>query len=206
MMMRFLFVILSFLSIHTLVYGQKTEQEIIEKINSEAMKLASMQCEFVQTKKVVLLNDRMVSKGKMFYKQSNKLRWEYTTPYTYVFVLNGSKISFGKNQQDVIDVNQSRVFKEIASIMMNSVVGKCLSDKKSFKTTIKVSNSEYIATLIPRTKEIKRLFNTIILHFDKQQSFVVRVELIEKNGDVTTIDLKNIKKNNPVNDQVFSIH
>lgn len=206
MMMRFLFVILSFLSIHTLVYGQKTEQEIIEKINSEAMKLASMQCEFVQTKKVVLLNDRMVSKGKMFYKQSNKLRWEYTTPYTYVFVLNGSKISFGKNQQDVIDVNQSRVFKEIASIMMNSVVGKCLSDKKSFKTTIKVSNSEYIATLTPRTKEIKRLFNTIILHFDKQQSFVVRVELIEKNGDVTTIDLKNIKKNNPVNDQVFSIH
>lgn len=206
MMMRFLFVILSFLSINTLVYGQKTEQEIIEKINSEAMKLASMQCEFVQTKKVVLLNDRMVSKGKMFYKQSNKLRWEYTTPYTYVFVLNGSKISFGKNQQDVIDVNQSRVFKEIASIMMNSVVGKCLSDKKSFKTTIKVSNSEYIATLIPRTKEIKRLFNTIILHFDKQQSFVVRVELIEKNGDVTTIDLKNIKKNNPVNDQVFSIH
>ena len=204
--MRFLFVILSFLSINTLVYGQKTEQEIIEKINSEAMKLASMQCEFVQTKKVVLLNDRMVSKGKMFYKQSNKLRWEYTTPYTYVFVLNGSKISFGKNQQDVIDVNQSRVFKEIASIMMNSVVGKCLSDKKSFKTTIKVSNSEYIATLIPRTKEIKRLFNTIILHFDKQQSFVVRVELIEKNGDVTTIDLKNIKKNNPVNDQVFSIH
>ena len=204
--MRFLFVILSFLSIHTLVYGQKTEQEIIEKINSEAMKLASMQCEFVQTKKVVLLNDRMVSKGKMFYKQSNKLRWEYTTPYTYVFVLNGSKISFGKNQQDVIDVNQSRVFKEIASIMMNSVVGKCLSDKKSFKTTIKASNSEYIVTLIPRTKEIKRLFNTIILHFDKQQSFVVRVELIEKNGDVTTIDLKNIKKNNPVNDQVFSIH
>lgn len=205
-MMRFLFIILSFLSIHTLVYGQKTEQEIIEKINSEAMKLASMQCEFVQTKKVVLLNDRMVSKGKMFYKQSNKLRWEYTTPYAYVFVLNGSKISFGKNQKEVIDVNQSRVFKEIASIMMNSVVGKCLSDKKSFKTTIKASNSEYIATLIPQTKEIKRLFNTIILHFDKQQSFVVRVELIEKNGDVTTIDLKNIKKNNPVNDQVFSIH
>ena len=205
-MMRFLFIILSFLSIHTLVYGQKTEQEIIEKINSEAMKLASMQCEFVQTKKVVLLNDRMVSKGKMFYKQSNKLRWEYTTPYTYVFVLNGSKISLGKNQKDVIDVNQSKVFKEIASIMMNSVVGKCLSDKKSFKTTIKASNSEYIATLIPRTKEIKHLFNTIILHFDKQQSFVIRIELIEKNGDTTTIDLKNIKKNNPVNDQVFSIH
>jgi len=205
-MMRFLFIILSFLSIHTLVYGQKTEQEIIEKINSEAMKLASMQCEFVQTKKVVLLNDRMVSKGKMFYKQPNKLRWEYTTPYTYVFVLNGSKISLGKNQKDVIDVNQSKVFKEIASIMMNSVVGKCLSDKKSFKTTIKASNSEYIATLIPRTKEIKYLFNTIILHFDKQQSFVIRIELIEKNGDTTTIDLKNIKKNNPVNDQVFSIH
>ena len=204
--MRFLFIILSFLSIHTLVYGQKTEQEIIEKINTEAMKLASMQCEFVQTKKVVLLNDRIVSKGKMFYKQSNKLRWEYTTPYTYVFVLNGSKISHGKNQKDVIDVNQSKVFKEIASIMMNSVVGKCLSDKKSFKTTIKVSNSEYIATLIPRTKEIKHLFNTIILHFDKQKSFVIRVELIEKNGDTTTIDLKNIKKNNPINDQVFSIH
>ena len=70
------------------------EAEIRHQIESAAVSMKTMQCDFVQTKYLRMLNDKMVSTGKMYYQQSDKLRWEYTSPYTYAFVLNGFKGSY----------------------------------------------------------------------------------------------------------------
>lgn len=183
------------------------EAKVKQQINAVASKMKTMQCDFVQTKYLKMLNDKMVSRGKMYYQQSNKLRWEYTSPYTYTFVLNGSKVLISKGKRsDVINVNQSKFFKEIARIMMNSVVGKCLTDSKDFKVSLTGASAEYVATLYPQQKQMKQMFQKIILHFNKQKSTVSKVELIEKKGDRTIIELKNVKSNAPINAKVFGIN
>ncbi len=183
------------------------DAKIIQQINAVASKMRTMQCDFVQTKHMKMLNDKMVSHGKMYYQQSDKLRWEYTSPYTYTFVLNGSKVLLSKGKRnDVINVNQSKFFKEIARIMMNSVVGKCLSDKKDFRTSIATTNSEWIATLVPQRKEMKQMFQRIVLHFNKSRKMVSTVELVEKKGDRTVIQLTNVKTNSSINAKVFSVN
>ena len=91
------------------------------------------------------------------------------------------------------------MFKEIARIMMNSVVGNCLNDKRDFKVALTGSSSEYIATLYPQQKQMKMLFH-------KTRSVVTRVELIEKKGDRTIIELKNIKTNAAINTKVFQVN
>ena len=183
------------------------EAKVKQQINAVASNMKTMQCDFVQTKYLKMLNDKMVSRGKMYYQQSNKLRWEYTSPYTYTFVLNGSKVLISKGKRsDVINVNQSKFFKEIARIMMNSVVGKCLTVSKDFKVSIAGSSAEYVATLYPQQKQMKQMFQKIILHFNKQKSTVSKVELIEKKGDRTIIELKNVKNNVPINAKVFGIN
>ena len=183
------------------------EAKVKQQINAVASKMKTMQCDFVQTKYLKMLNDKMVSRGKMYYQQSNKLRWEYTSPYTYTFVLNGSRVLISKGKRnDVINVNQSKFFKEIARIMMNSVVGKCLTDSKDFKVSLAGSSAEYVATLYPQQKQMKQMFQKIILHFNKQKSTVFKVELIEKKGDRTIIELKNVKNNVPINAKVFGIN
>ena len=193
--------------IPSLCFSQNANQQIIDKINTAASKLTTMQCDFVQTKRVKLLNDRMISKGKMYYSQPNKLRWEYTSPYTYTFILSGNKVTLKKGGKDnVIDVNQNKMFREIVNIMMNSVVGKCLSDRKSFKTMVKDTPSEWVVTLTPQSKELKQMFTKIILHFNKQKSVIVKVEMFEKNGDTTSIVLENIVTNKRINESVYSIH
>lgn len=180
------------------------EAKVKQQINAVASKMKTMQCDFVQTKYLKMLNDKMVSRGKMYYQQSNKLRWEYTYPYTYTFVLNGSRVLISKGKRnDVINVNQSKFFKEIARIMMNSVVGKCLTDGKDFKVSLTGSSAEYVATLYPKQKQMKQMFQKIILHFNKQKSTVFKVELIEKKGDRTIIELKNVKNNVPINAKVL---
>ena len=205
--MRRIILFTTILLVNLMSFAQTNDEQIISRINTAASKMTSMQCDFVQTKNVKLLNDKMVSHGKMYYQQSNKLRWEYTTPYTYTFILNDSKVLFQKNKKnDVIDVNQNKMFKEIVNIMMNSVVGKCLSDKKSFKTTIKETTTEWVVTLVPQAKQMKQMFTKIILHFNMQQAVVVKVEMYEKNGDTTVIALSDIKKNQKINEKLFSVN
>jgi outer membrane lipoprotein carrier protein len=179
----------------TSLYSQGfSEAKVKQEINNAAAKLMSLQCDFVQTKYLKMLNDKMISNGKMYYLQSNKLRWEYTSPYHYTFILNDNKVLLkNDNRNDVIDVQQNKLFKEIARIMMNSVVGKSLSDERDFKSKISSSGSEWIATLTPVRKEMKQMFKEIYLYFNKTSYMVSKVTLIEKNGDKTVIELKNVK-------------
>lgn len=184
----------------------QSEAQIRQQINQAASQMKSMQCDFVQTKHLKMLNDKMVAKGKMYYRQGNQLRWEYVTPYAYTFILNNNKVLLKNSQRnDVIDVNQNKVFKEIARIMMNSVVGKCLADEKDFKTQISTEGQEWVARLQPLRKDMKQMFQQIILHFDRKQSVVSVVELMEKNGDRTVIELKDIHKNEPISSDLFTV-
>lgn len=206
-MKRLLIFMLSLCLVSASAVAQRINEAAVKsQINAAAAKLRTMQCDFVQTKHMRMLNDKMVSRGRMYYVQPNKLRWEYTSPYTYTFVLNNSQVmmSRGKKNQ-VIDVNQSKVFKEITRIMMNSVVGKCLNDGKDFKTTIAGTSTEWIATLVPLKKNMKQMFQTIKIHFNKRRSMVSVVELLEKNGDRTVIELRNVRSNQSINGNLFTI-
>jgi len=186
--------------------AQQGDAQIRQKISQAAATMKTMQCDFVQTKHLKMLNEEMVSKGRMYYQQSHCLRWEYTSPYTYTFIINHDKVLL-KNQQrhDVIDVNQNKFFKEIANIMMNSVVGNCLNDDKSFKSSISVSGQKWVATLSPQRRDMKQMFREIILHFSQREAMVTQVELIEKNGDKTTIELKNMRTNETISPDMFTV-
>lgn len=205
-MKKTIFVLFLFLSAHLAMMAQQNETQIRQKISQAASAMKTMQCDFVQTKHLKMLNDDMISKGKMYYQQSNRLRWEYTAPYTYTFILSNDKVLLkNKQRNDVIDVNQNKLFKEIARLMMNSVVGNCLSDEKSFKSTISIVGGEWVATLLPQRKDMKQMFQKMVLHFNQKQAIVTQVELIEKNGDRTVIELKNIKTNETINANMFTI-
>jgi len=185
---------------------QTNEAEVKQKINEVASKMKTMECDFVQTKHLKMLSEKMVSRGKMYYRQPDMLRWEYQSPYSYVFILNGSKVLLKNSRRsDVVDVNRNKVFKEIARIMMNSVVGKSLTDEKDFKVSMSTTAGEWIATLLPQRKDMKQMFQKIVLHFNKQRAMVSTVELIEKKGDRTVIELKNVKSNEPLQKNLFAV-
>lgn len=182
------------------------EAAVKRQIAQAAAKVRTLQCDFVQTKYVKMLNDKMVASGKMYYQKSDCLRWQYTAPYSYTFIINGPRVNIRRGQRsDIINVNQSKMFKEIARIMMNSVVGKNLNDSKDFRTTITADGANYLATLYPLRKQMKSMFSSIVLHINSRQSMVTQVDLHEKNGDRTVIQLRNTTVNRPINAQIFNI-
>ena len=205
-MKRLLILLFVFVSVHLSLTAQQSEAQIRQAITQAASAMKTMQCDFTQTKHLRMLNDKITSKGRMYYQQTNRLRWEYTSPYSYTFILNDDKVLLkNKQRNDVIDVNKNKLFREIARIMMNSVVGTSLTDDKSFKSTIATNGNEWIASLLPQRKDMKQLFQKIILHFNRTNAMVKQVELIERNGDKTVIELNNIRTNEKISADMFTI-
>jgi outer membrane lipoprotein carrier protein len=205
-MKRLLFLILILSHIIPLSAQQLTEEQIKQKVNQTASAMKTMQCDFIQTKHLKMLNNDFVSHGKMYYQQSNKLRWEYTSPYSYTFILNNDKVLLkNKQRNDLIDIKQNKLFREIVRIMMSSVVGNCLADDKNYKVSIATIGNEWVATLLPQRKDMKQMFQKLVLHFNAKKSVVNTVELYDKNGEKTIIELKNIRINETIHPHMFVI-
>lgn len=186
--------------------AQGSEAQARLLIAKAAQDLNTMQCDFVQTKQIKMLNDKMVSQGHMYYSKGSKLRWEYVKPYQYVFVMNGDRVMVRrKDRTDVIDTGQNKLFREMARIMMSSMAGSCIDDDRTFATTLTAGGSEWVATLTPQRKNMRQLISAIVLHFDQRQATVKRLELVESNGDRTIIDLKNIRKNETLSPSLFAL-
>lgn len=182
------------------------KQQAVETISKAVSAMKSMQCTFVQTKHMAMLDDRMVSYGTMHYRQPDRLRWEYTRPYSYLFIFNGAKVYVGnKARKNVIDTASNRLFREIAGIMMSTVTGKALTDSEAFDMDIDGGEKEWHVTLVPKKKEMKRMFHKVVLVFNRADAAISAVELYEKNGDKTEIRMSGLAQNTQIDEAVFAI-
>ena len=207
-MKRWLFISYILLCINLYLSAQTINKEtLITRINERAASIKTLESRFIQTKHISLLKDVMISEGVMYYAKSNKLRWEYLTPYTYCFILNDTKVLLASStKKDVIDIKNNQMFQEIAKIMMNSITGKCLSGSSDFNVEIEHVSNKTNAILYPKKKTLKQLFSKIILHFNFDYTMIETVELFEKSGDKTEIKLTQPKLNHSINESVFILN
>ena len=201
------YIILTILFSFCTVFTTVAQTEAIDEISKASQAVSTVQADFTQTKRLKMLNDAMVSKGKMWCTQPNHLRWEYLTPYASLFILNGEKVLFKNSKHsNTLNAKRHKRIREMIRIMIPSNLGKVISEKKDFHTTAETTESQHILTLIPQNKELKQMFTRIVLYYDRKQAVVTQIEMYEKNGDSTTIQLSSVKKNIVINPSVFTLN
>jgi outer membrane lipoprotein-sorting protein len=182
------------------------QKEMMQKITEASEQLKTLRCDFVQKKTISILSDEMVSEGRMFFKQMAQLKWEYTKPYQYEFVMNGDKVMINSGTtKNVIDINSSKVFKEISKIILAGINGSGIFDPTKFTFQFKVGAKDNMVILTPKQKELKQMFSEIRLRFNKTDYTVNSVEIEELNGDITHIEMKNKQINKELSDEIFTI-
>lgn len=213
-MKRFLTIVLMLLALTPVIKSQEmrkaTPEEaraMIAKINKSAASISTITCSFTQEKSIAMLKDKMISQGKMCYSSAGKLRWEYSSPYSYILVINNNKVSMKSGSKtNTVDINSSKLFQAVARIMVSSVTGKSLNKSNDFDITMYSSNKNWCAQLVPKEANMKKMFKFIRLYFNSNQTMVSRVEMIEKNGDKTIIRLNNVVTNKQIADAQFRVN
>ena len=203
----FLLVIWAIIGVSTYAQTQLSDiqsQEVMNQLGQAAASMQTMQCCFVQENTSSMLAEPSVSEGLMYYVAPEKMRWEYVKPYAFALVVNGENIvKVTDGQAEVLDAKSGRMYQGIVNIIMGSASGKKLFDTSMFDVVLYDDGAFWKAEMTPKRRDMKRMFSQLVFRFDKKNKGISHVEFTGSNGDITSIQFKNIRLNETIGEEFF---
>ncbi|RBL88634.1 MULTISPECIES: outer membrane lipoprotein carrier protein LolA [Chitinophaga] len=179
--------------------------DIKKQFARTAQNTQSIQCDFVQEKNLSMLSDKIVSKGKFWFKRDNKVRMEYQQPSYYLLVINGKDIKIKDAQKESkVSGKNNKLFEQINKITVDCVRGTVL-DNTDFTTKASENAQSVRLEMVPVNKTMAGYFKAIVLLVDKQDYTVSRITMQEPSGDDTTISFVHKQVNSNIPDAVFVV-
>jgi len=177
-------------------------QQSLSQANAAKQTIAS---DFVQVKNLALLQDKIKSKGKFYFKKEDKVRIEYTSPYSYLLVMNGGQLMVKDEQKsNKINTRNSKTMQSINRIMIDCMRGTVLQNP-DFKAVSYENSQSYLLSLAPATDAMKKMFRQIDVYMDKKSFDVSRLTMTENGGDFTDMDFSNTQHNTALNESLFKV-
>ena len=171
-----------------------------------SQKINTIKSDFIQEKNLSVLTDKITSKGKFWFKKDNLVRMEYTQPFTYLMIINGTNIYVKDSQKEnKVSAKSNKLFQQINKIMVDCVRGEALNSS-AFTVKILEGNNTYLAELTPVNKSMPALFRNINIIVEKKEFGVSKIEMHEPSGDNTIISFINRELNTTLADALFTIH
>lgn len=176
-----------------------------EQFATIARKTETIKSDFTQEKNLSMLSDKIVSKGKFWFKKQDLLRMEYSKPYDYLMILNKENMYIKDGQKEnKISVKSNKIFQQINKITVDCVQGEVFSNP-DFATGVYENKNDYMVELSPVTKGLKEFFKNIDVVIDKKDYSVTTIIMNENSGDNTILHFTNRELNTPIPDALFAI-
>jgi outer membrane lipoprotein-sorting protein len=175
------------------------------KLESMSASVQTIACDFVQEKNLVVLSEKIISKGVFFFKKENNIRWEYIQPYKYLIIIsNGQLFTRDDKNQKLYDIESNRMFQEMNRFISGCIQGDILRNDKDYSTEYLESTTSYLVKLVPRAEKMRQMLNEVQIWFDKNDLTVSGLKMIEAGEDYTRIDFINKKLNTDIPGEKFS--
>src|ERR1035437_5880227 len=167
---------------------------IMKRINEVSKSIKSIECEFIQIKHLSYLSEHVTSKGALYYKRENLIRWEYTSPYKYIIAVKKDKFIMKDGETiSSFDIKSNELFSELNDIILGCIKSDILKSETKFKFSFFETGSVYLIKLTPVAPNIKEIFKSIEIYFNKSNFDLTDLKMIENTGDFTKIQFINRK-------------
>ncbi len=179
---------------------------LLVQIRQAAQSVKSLSCNFEQIRTSNLLQDSILSRGKMLFRAPNELVWIYDEPKKIRFVVTstGEVNIHVDGKEKNLGSTQKKYLKQMSRFLLNLISGNYLNALNDFRTEIAPQNGGgYILHLYPKKKELRRLFKQFILQLRPDLQSATSVTLIEKRGDRTHIIFRQLELNTPIDTTLF---
>ena len=181
----------------------------IAKFKSEfstaTQKTLTIKSTFVQEKNLSMLSEKIISKGKFWFKKDNLVRMEYNQPFQYLMIINKDKVFVKDGQKEnKVSARSNKLFQQVNKIMIDCMQGTTLNNP-DFKTRMFENKGSYLVELVPVVKGLKELFKNINVVVDKKDYSASSIEMQEVGGDNTIIRFANRELNTNISDALFNI-
>lgn len=165
----------------------------LERMSSS---VKTISCSFIQEKNLVVLSEKIISKGTFFYAKENRIRWEYTSPYKYLIVINGDRLmTKSDGNQKIYDLQTNRMFQEMNRFMAGFIQGEILKNEKDYSAAFFEDPGYFYVKLTPKNTRMQQMLSLITIWFDRTDMSVAGIMMTEPGDDYTKIEFINRKLN-----------
>ncbi len=178
---------------------------VLRSLEKAGQALKTMKAAFVETKVLVLLNDRQETRGDVMLHVPGRLRWNYTSPPPSVMLIKDGQFAryIPKSKQ---------VFRGPARGEADLLVGfgpGAAGLGKKYEVTLAGQEDvggapSWVLDLKPRAGD-SSLFAGIRLWVDEARSIPVQTRLTEPTGDYTTIRFEKVEINGRLSPGAFDL-
>ena len=175
------------------------------KLSFMAASTSTIVCDFIQEKNLVVLSEKIISKGQFFFKKENNIRWEYMVPYRYLIIISNDQLFTrdDKNQKQY-DIQSNKMFQEMNRFISGCIQGDILKNDKEYAAEYYETGNSYYVKLVPRYEKMRQMLNEVHLWFDRNDLTVSALKMVESGEDYTRIDFINKKLNIEIPLEKFS--
>ena len=152
-----------------------------------------------QTYTYVKMGRKQVKKGRVYFKNPRRMRWDYKSPVPQVFVSDGTTLW-------VYEPSHAQVFKQNLKSSQLPIALTFLSGqgdlRAEFDGVLKPSKTEHhIVELTPKANEGS--YRSVILTVNKSDFSVVESTVVDPVGNLNKLRFSKVKTNTGIPDRVF---
>lgn len=186
--------------------GKAKLDAVLSEISKAQLAIQTLSANFQQTKVSRLLKEPSVLTGVFYYQAPDQVRWEYRNPReTVVLVTAHAMVTYRPAERLAEKVELGRSQRKLFSFLSASEPITNLSRHFSFTLRDPGGEGNFVLILKPVTHQLKKRLHHVELVIDRKTFLPVRFSYTEADGDVTTYEFSQVKVNQPLPLNLFSL-
>ncbi|MEG0038187.1 MAG: outer membrane lipoprotein carrier protein LolA [Bacteroides sp.] len=177
-----------------------------ERLAREAQTTQSIESDFTQEKFLDVFNEKIVSKGKFYYRKSNQICMEYARPMNYLIVINGSKLKIvADGKKSIMQLNSNKMMNEMQDMLTACMVGDLSKMSGNYQLEYFEDARQYLVKIKPTSRAVQAYMANIEIYLDKKDLSVNRLRLNETATNYTEYEFHNKRFNTLKDETKFSV-
>jgi len=195
--------LLAMIFLGSFVWAGNDLDSILKKIDKRQRGIKDLKASFTQEKILELLEEKLISQGKMKYRKPDRMSWKYFEPDPLLMVIKEKRMWLYYPDMKVAEKYDLERAGETLGLFVG--FGKSVEYlKKNYQIKLlKEKRDFYCLELIPKKEEELRYLSKIILWVNTKEYWPVKTKIYEPNGDTTLIEFRNIEINTKIPDSEF---
>lgn len=178
--------------------------DMVRKIQAAYESTNDWTAEFQQVTRIEGFDTPIASRGKLYIKKPNKLRWDYSEPNRHQIMVNEQKIWIYTPEQNQVIVSP---FAEISDsqlpLHLLSGVGRLDRDFMVQWADPAKPQPQRVPALILIPKDTGTGLTKLMMEVDAESYFITRLTLFEVNGNESRFHFGQIRNNTGLKDRFF---
>lgn len=181
-------------------------KEFESRLLQEAQSIESIESDFTQVKYMDVFDETITSKGKFYYKKSNKICMDYARPLNYLIVINGPKLKIvSDGKKSIMNLNSNKMMNEMQDMLTACMVGDLSKMTTNYQLEYFEDANNYLVKIRPTSKAVQTYINNIQIYLNKKDMSVNKLRLSETATNYTEYEFSNKKFNSLKDETKFTV-